>query len=182
MEAGRFKIRCPKCTAEGKARPETLDRRVRCKHCDHTFRAVPIEGADAPGAAAPRVAQPSRDSLRLRIDALEHEVREIRDIGRPGPSPVPRYPEPEPEPGPEPAGPVGPADADLRAQLVRALEAAREAESRQIAQKVADAETIDELRREVAALRERVERAEVGPSAFEPSAEAPMPDNSRPWP
>ncbi len=182
MEPTHIRILCPECRAEGKARVEMLGRRVRCKHCSHTFRVEPAQDGQPPRAA--RAGKSSREALRLRVEALEREVRAIR---RSLPSPVPSYPRPEPEPEPEaPPGTVRPEPdaAELRGRLDRMVEAARQAEIQAAARQLADAERIDELRREVTNLRDRVAHAggRDGRGALEPSVEAPLPDNSRAWP
>ena len=86
MSSPRLKIRCPSCGKDGSARAELANRRVACKHCAHTFRAVSVDdGADTPSVAtkvfettlAPPETSGSDESRDLR-DELEQACEALR--------------------------------------------------------------------------------------------------------
>ena len=136
VPSDRIKIRCPNCQKDGSARAELTNRRVSCKHCEHTFRAIPIDDDAAPVAraeAAPSTSSRTSDSAakqpsRQRVEALELEIRRLRE-----------------DLSTEQAA-VGEVDR-LREQLARAIEANKKSEAREQA-----------LRKELDEVREQAEQ------------------------
>ena len=132
----RIKIRCPNCQKDGSARAELVNRRVSCKHCSHTFRAIAVDVeatpaipagiATSPDAPPPGAASP--DS-RMKIEALEIEIRQLRD-----------------DLSAEHA--AGGEAATLRKELAGALEAGRKAEAGE-----------QSLHKEIQDLRDQLDRA-----------------------
>ena len=76
------RIACPSCRCDLRVRPEHLGRRVRCKHCEHAFRAR-SEDDRGPDALAPELVPRATTFIEVPCPNCQRGLRvRTRHLGR----------------------------------------------------------------------------------------------------
>ena len=77
-----IRIACPSCRRDLRVRPDHLGRRVRCKHCEHAFRAR-SEDDPAPIVLAPALAPRATTFIEVPCPNCQREPPRPDETPRP---------------------------------------------------------------------------------------------------